>query len=303
MFDLVTVGHFSIDFIIPPGELKPRKRLGGPPTYTSASAKMIGSSVSVISKVGGDFPERYLGWLRRRGIDLTGLKIDPNFKTTSFLIKYYSGGRREMFLKSRAPPISVGDLESVKARAIHISPIVDEVPTRLMGDLSRAAQLASLDPQGLLRHFDSDGRVSLQRVDSLDFLKYFDVLKASDNELKALVGMDDIIGALRRVGDFGVRVAIATSGGSGALISYNGRVFYVPAAEPRRILDPTGAGDSFMGGFLAEYLRGEDILWCASVGSSISSCVIEEVGPGGLRGKRKIYERAEQTYRRIAEVT
>lgn len=303
MFDLVTIGHFSIDFIILPGESKPRRRLGGPPTYTSIPAKGLGASVSVVSRVGGDFPERYLGWLVRRGVDLSRLKVDGKSRTTSFLIKYREDGERDMILRGRAPPLSEEDIEGLEARAVHLSPIANEVPVTLIERAAETAPIVSLDPQGMLRQFDEEGRVFLCGINDLNFLKYVDILKASESELKALTGLSNVLRALEKVRSLGVNVAIATFGTGGALVSFGSAVYHVPAAQQNRIIDPTGAGDSFIGGFLAEYIRGEDLLWCVSVGSSVSSYVIEEVGPGGFRGRRRVYERARWVYERIVRVT
>lgn len=303
MFDLVTVGHFSIDFILLPGEAKPKMRLGGPPTYTSISAKKVGAVVSVVSNVGRDFPEKYLRWLRRQGVDLSRLRINDMSKTTSFLIVYHADNSRDMFLKNRAQPIHAEDIEGLEAKALHISPIANEVSTTLIEEAANLAPTISLDPQGLLRRFDNSGKVFLERIDDISFLKRVEILKASVDELKALTGLDNIFKSLRKVMDLGVRVAIATIGGGGAYISFGNRVFYVPAAQPKRIIDPTGAGDSFIGGFLAEYVRGSDILWCASVGSSAASFAVEEVGPKGFKGRKKIYERAERVYEMVAETT
>ncbi|MCX8170962.1 MAG: PfkB family carbohydrate kinase [Candidatus Bathyarchaeota archaeon] len=297
MFDIVTVGHFAIDLIIPPGEAKPKRRLGGPPTYVSLSASRLGSSVSVVSKVGGDFPARYVEWLKKRGVDLSGLKICEGYRTTSFLLKYYLNGSRDMFLRGRAPPISVEDLpQSLEAKSIHISPIAGEVSSDLIMAVSSITPTISLDPQGLLRHFDSDGRVSLQKTNSLDFLRYIRIFKSSEKEIKILTGIGDVIRALRKVRAYGVDVAIATMGERGALISFKDKVFSAPAAKPKVTADPTGAGDAFIGAFLSEYVNDEDPLWCACVGAAAASFLVEKVGPRGFRGRKDVYRRAAEVY-------
>jgi len=297
MFDIVVVGHFAIDLIIPLNETKPRRRLGGPPTYVSLSAIKLGSSVSVISKVGGDFPEKYILWLRRKSVDLSGLKINETSETTSFLIKYYPSGWREMILKSRAPPIFIEDLPpSLETKAIHISPIANEVSTDLIKEACSIAPIVALDPQGLLRCFDSDGRMRLHKIDSLDFLRNVKVFKSSEREIKVLTGKDNVLEALGKVRYYGVDVAIATMGERGAIISYNNRIFSVPAAKPKAVLDPTGAGDAFIGAFLTEYIRGESPLWCACMGAAASSFLIEKIGPRGFGGRREIYGRATEVY-------
>lgn len=297
MFDIVTVGHFAIDFIIPLGETKPRKRIGGPPTYVSLSAKKLGSLVSVISKVGGDFPSKYIMWLRKQGIDLSGLKICESSKTTSFLIIYHPDGEREMFLKGRAPPILIEDLSPLlKAKVFHISPIVGEVSADLMRMVRNLTPIVSLDPQGLLRHFNEKGKVSLHGVNNIDFLKYVEVFKSSEVEIKVLTGKENTVEAIRKIRGYGVEIAIATMGWRGVLISFNNKIFSVPAAKSRAIIDPTGAGDAFIGAFLSEYIRGENPLWCACVGTAASSFLIEKVGPKGFRGKKDVYRRASEVY-------
>lgn len=297
MFDLVTIGHFAIDLIVPLDETKPRRRLGGPPTYVSLSAAKLGSSVSVVSKVGVDFPVKYVEWLKRRGVDLSGLKICGDSRTTSFLIKYYPDGSRDMFLKGRAPPILVGDLpQSLKAKAIHISPIAGEISADLIVASSSITPIVSLDPQGLLRHFDSSGRVSLRGLDSLNFLSHVKIFKSSEREIKVLTGTDDVIKALRKVRACGVEVAITTMGDRGALISFNDKIFSMPAAKSKVIVDPTGAGDAFIGAFLSEHIVGEDPLWCACVGAAAASFLIEKIGPRGFRGRRDVYRRAMEVY-------
>ncbi|MEM2342342.1 MAG: carbohydrate kinase family protein [Candidatus Bathyarchaeia archaeon] len=297
MFDIITVGHFAIDFIIPLGEAKPKKRVGGPPIYVSLSAKKLGSSVSVISKVGGDFPTKYIVWLRKQDIDLSGLKICESSKTTSFLIIYRPDGERDMFLRGKAPPILIEDLPpSLRAKVLHISPIVGEFSMDLIMEAHNLAPLVSLDPQGLLRYFNDRGEVSLHRIDSIDFLRYVEIFKSSESEIKVLTGKESAVEALRKIRERGVKIAIATMGWRGVLISFNNKIFSVPAAKPRAIIDPTGAGDAFIGAFLSEYIRGENPLWCACVGTAASSFLIEKVGPRGFRGKRDVYRRAGEVY-------
>jgi hypothetical protein len=70
MFDLVTVGHFAIDLITSPKITKPKQTLGGSPTYVSLAARKLDTKVSVISKVGEDFSDRYIAWLKANGVDL-----------------------------------------------------------------------------------------------------------------------------------------------------------------------------------------------------------------------------------------
>ena len=89
---------------------------------------------------------------------------------------------------------------------------------------------------------------------------------------------------------------IATKGMKGSELLYQGQFYTVPACKPKALVDPTGAGDVYIGAFLAEYAHGKEILWCASVGSAAASFVIEGVGPERFGEKHEVYERATGIY-------
>ncbi len=303
MFDIITIGHFALDCIFLPGSPRPRKTLGGPPTYTSLAAKKMGAKVSVISKVGGDFPAKYVKWLREQGVDLSGLKISEDSQTTSFMLKYYPGGERDLILTSRAPPISAEDLSpSMKARAVHASPIANEISADLIKMVSYMGSIISLDPQGLLRRFDNYGKMSLQKMDDLSFLRYINIFKSSEKEIKALTGRESVTEAINKIRSYGIEVAIVTMGEKGSLLSFSNKFYMVPPAKSKIILDPTGAGDVFIGAFITEYLRNIDPLWCACVGAAAASFVIEKIGPKGFRGNREIYRRAAPIYEKTLKL-
>ena len=80
------------------------------------------------------------------------------------------------------------------------------------------------------------------------------------------------------------------------MLSVEGTAYEIPAYTPNKIVDPTGAGDAFIGGFLAEYVRGREILWCGCVGSAAASTVVEGVGPTFLGDRDEIYRRANLLY-------
>ncbi|MBS7634010.1 hypothetical protein KEJ34_00685 [Candidatus Bathyarchaeota archaeon] len=303
MFDIITIGHFALDRIFLPGSPRTRKTLGGPPTYTSLAAKKMGAKVSVISKVGGDFPAKYVKWLREQGVDLSGLKISEDSQTTSFMLKYYHGGERDLILRSRAPPISAEDLSpSMKARAVHVSPIANEISVDLIEMVSSMTPIISLDPQGLLRRFNDDGKMSLQKMDDLSFLRCINIFKSSEKEIKALTGRESVTEAIDKIRSYGIEVAIATMGEKGSLLSFSNKFYMVPPAKSKIILDPTGAGDVFIGAFITEYLRNADPLWCTCVGAAAASFVIEKIGPKGFRGNREIYRRAAPIYEKTLKL-
>jgi sugar/nucleoside kinase (ribokinase family) len=267
-------------------------------TYASLSAKRLGANVSIISKVGEDFPEAYLWWLSQEGIDLSKVAKIKHEKTTRFELNYNSDmSNRTMRLASKAPSIKVEDVpSSLKTKAVHLAPIANEIPCEVAEKLAKSAEVISLDPQGLVRVFDENGLVANEPLKDKRMLELVDVYKSSQDEIEAVTGVADLKSAIKAVHDFDVEIVIVTLGMKGAVLSIGGAMYEIPAYTPNKLVDPTGAGDAFIGGFLAEYVRGKEALWCACVGSALASTVVEGVGPTFLGDKDEIYRRASVLY-------
>lgn len=299
MFDLTTVGHFAIDLIVSPRIACPRETLGGPPTFSSMAARELGAEVSVVSKVGWDFPSEYTDWLTRNGIDLTLVKRVSDAPSTHFVLEY-EGERRRLQLKSRAPSIEPSDIpESLESRAIHAAPIANELSSESIGKLRGLTEVLSLDPQGIVREFDRKGNTSLRRMESRQILKRIDILKSAMDEFGFVLDVRDMRSAFKKIHEYGVDIIIVTEGIKGVILSHKGRICEVPACKPKVFISGTGAGDAFMGAFLAEYVRGEGGVWCACVGSAAASFVVEGLGPARFGEKREIYERASEVFEKL----
>ncbi|MEM3549621.1 MAG: PfkB family carbohydrate kinase [Candidatus Bathyarchaeia archaeon] len=298
MFDILSAGHFSIDNIYLPQKSVPYIILGGSAAYVSLTAQVLGAKTSVISKVGSDFPEAYLWWLRQEGVDLSGVIRVEEAKSTRFELKYLSDfSSREMRVKFIAPPITIEDLpKSIESKAVHIAPIAGEISTEVVESLRGCAEFLSLDPQGLIRVFDENGNVKNGQLEDKRVLELINIYKSSEAEIKAATGKDDLTSAIKAVHDLGVETVIVTLGAKGAMLSVEGTAYIIPSYSNAKVVDPTGAGDVFIGGFLAEYVSGKDSLWCACVGSSAASIAIEAVGPTFPRDKTEIYRRANVLY-------
>jgi len=303
-FDIVTIGHFSIDFIKLPNREETKPTLGGPPTYVSLSAKKLDAEVSVISRVGKDFSEKYVRFLKTKGVDLTGLKIDKKTWTTSFFSDYDSSGERELCLKNKAPPIETNDLPStLNSKAVHIAPIANEVSTETINKLKTSKSALSLDPQGLVRRFNKNGKVFLSFSEETYFLKGIDILKASYNEAKTLTAQSDLVKIAKDIHRKGVKIVLITRGAEPTLLSTESKVYFVPSAKPKAVVDTTGAGDAFIGAFLTTYIRDEDLLWCACMGSAAASFVVEKYGPAGFGSMKQVQARATQVYNDASIIT
>lgn len=296
MFDLVTVGHFSIDLISSPKITKPKPTLGGSPTYVSLAARRLNAKVSVISKVGEDFSDRHTAWLNANGVDLSGLKRIKGALTTRFILKY-TNWKRQLQLKSRAPLILPEDVpSSLRARAIHVAPIVNELSYDVVDKLRSLTDTLSLDPQGFVREFDTKGNARLRKWNDPRILEQIDIYKSSSSEIRMVTGFADLRLAMEKICHYGAKIIIVTMGMKGSKLLLEGKFHDIPACKPRVICDPTGAGDVFIGAFLAEYVRGKDSAWCGCVGSASASFVVEGAGPEVFGEREEIYARAAKIY-------
>ena len=296
--DVAVVGHFSIDTIILPSRAVPFVVLGGPATYTSFAAKRLDASASVISKVGGNFPEAYLWWIKQEGIDISSVKKHADEPTTSFELGYSADlTERTLKLKSKGTPIGVDELpKGFHAKAVHVAPIASEVSLEVIERLKHRADVLSLDPQGLVRSFDEAGNVSENASVDKQIFSLINIYKSSQNEIFALTGQSEIKPAIKTMHDFGVETVIVTMGAKGSILSVGGAQYNIAACPSQVLVDPTGAGDVFMGGFLTEYLRQKESIWCACVGSAAASVVVEGLGPTYFGTKDEIYARAKVLY-------
>jgi sugar/nucleoside kinase (ribokinase family) len=298
VFDIVSVGHLSIDLIVLPDRQTPFTVLGGSAAYVSLAARHLEARVAVVSKVGGDFPEAYRWLLGQEGINLSGLIKVEDAQTTRYELKYDANlSSRNLSLKSRAPPITIDDLPNpLRASAIHIAPIAGEITYEVAERLKSHADVLSFDSQGLVRSFDQDGNVTYTPLADKHILGLVDIYKSSLNEIKAVTELADLDSAIKGIHDCGVKIVIVTLGAKGATLSVEGTRYDIPPCKPERVVDPTGAGDAFIGGFLAEYVNGENILRCACVGAAAASFVVEGIGPTSFGDKTQVYQRARELY-------
>jgi sugar/nucleoside kinase (ribokinase family) len=122
------------------------------------------------------------------------------------------------------------------------------------------------------------------------------IYKSSQNEIYQLTGEKEMKPAIKAIHDVGVETVIVTMGAKGSLLSVEGAQYNIAACPSEVLVDPTGAGDVFIGGFLTEYLRQKESTWCACVGSAAASVVVEGLGPTYFGKKEEIYRRAKILY-------
>ncbi len=296
--DIAVVGHLAVDTLLLPSRTAPFVVLGGAAAYTSFAAKRLEATASVISRVGGNFPQAYLWWLEQEGVNVSGVSKLAGEPTTCFQLNYSQDlSERTLKLKSKGLPITVAEIpKDFHAKAVHVAPIANEVSFELVEQLKKSADVLSLDPQGLLRSFDEAGNVAENAAMDNRILSLINIYKSSQNEICTLTGKSELKPAIKAIHDFGVETVIVTMGAKGSVLSVGGAQYTIVACPSQVLVDPTGAGDVFIGAFLTEYLRQKESLWCASVGSAAASCVVEGLGPTYFGKKEEIYRRAQVLY-------
>jgi sugar/nucleoside kinase (ribokinase family) len=296
-YDLAVIGHIVLDYISR-GSRHYAPQMGSPCVYASLGARALNASVVVGSKVGHDLGREKLIWLRSLGVDINHIR-NCNSRTTSFKIKYVNDSRF-MWVSSKCASLTCRDLSDLPAStALHIGPILNEIPHSLAISVTDRNSVTCLDPQGYLRHVLRDGRIQKSKWRDRALLKRLDVLKVSEDEASVLIGRTE---SSLKLGALGPEIVLITRGKAGTSVwSKDHGVYNVPAYKTR-IRDPTGAGDALVGGFLVTWSHTGDLPWSAAVGSAVASFVVEKVGPSNFGTPKQVKERAKAIFDRIVRM-
>lgn len=272
---LVIVGSLAFDTIETPTERRERI-VGGSGTYASLAASFF-TEPKVISVVGKDFPSQVIEFMKGRGVDMQGLEIREG-KTFFWEGRYDADPNQRTTLRT-----DVNVFEDFKPQ---------------LNDAYRKADiffLGNIDPdlqEDILAQVENPKMVAMDTIalwietkgDTLvKTLEKVDVFFANDEEVKMLTGEKNLIKAGKKLLKLGPDLVVAKKGEHGALIFGQDMVFSVPAFPCEDVVDPTGAGDSFAGGFLGYLdregsMKNDDFRQAAVLGSVIASFVIEDFG-------------------------
>jgi sugar/nucleoside kinase (ribokinase family) len=276
---LVIVGSVAFDTIRTPwGDRE--KIVGGSGTYGSLAASYF-TRPRIVGVVGRDFPRKALAFLRSRGVDLQGLKVKAG-KTFHWEGKYEDDPNKRTTLRTE---LNV------------FADFRPEVPASYRG--SRIVYLANLNPEHheyVLRQFRKPALVAMDTIrlwiDTkrdvlLKELGRVDIFFANDEEARLITGEQNLISAGKALRGLGPSLVLLKKGEHGALVFGRDFVFGALAHPCEHVVDPTGAGDSFAGGFLGyldktRSLAGRDVRRAAVYGSVMASFAIEDFGIGRL---------------------
>jgi len=273
---LVIVGSVAFDTIETPGDRKERI-VGGSCTYSALAASFF-TRPRIVAVVGEDFPKSTADFLKKRGVDLKGLTIVPGGKTFFWEGRYGDDPNQldtlrvdlNVFLDFR-PTLPASYRAPDILFLANISPDLQE---HVLAQVKRP-RLVAMDT---IRYYIETQPEALDRV-----LRTVDIYFANDEEARLLTGERNLIRAGRRLLAFGPRLVVLKKGEHGALIFGPDFLFGIMARPCETVVDPTGAGDSFAGGFLGYLdrvgnLRAMSIRRAAVYGSVMASFAIEDFG-------------------------
>jgi cytidine kinase len=296
---VMIVGSTAFDSIKTPKAGNPRL-LGGSASHAAVAASFF-SPVNLVGVVGDDFPERYLQLFRRHGIDLAGLEIAPG-KT------FHWSGEYEVNMNNRRTlATELGVLETFMPKlpaAYRNSPFI------LLANLAPAVQAHALSQMRRPKFVVADSMdlwLNIALPDLLKLLKRVDGFVLNDSEARQLTKDDNVISALKKIHQLGPKYVIIKKGEHGAILSTRGGgLFLSPAYPLRHVVDPTGAGDSFVGGMMG-YLAsapgsiGRNIRRAMLYGSVVASFCCEGFG---LKFTTRITRAAiEKRFKELAKLT
>ncbi len=271
---LLVVGSVALDTIETPFG-KAERAIGGSATYIALSASYFIQPVRLVGVVGSDFPGTEIDFLKEKEIDLEGLQVKEDEKT------FFWHGKYDFDLNNRT------SLTTELNAFANFDPIIPDPFKK-----STFVCLGNINPELQLKVLKQINRPRLVVGDTMNFwiegkydplmevLKHIDVLIINDSEAREISRDANLIKAARTIQDMGPRILIIKKGEHGALLFYEEELFIAPAYPLESIYDPTGAGDSFAGGFIGHIAKTEDLSYenmkrAVIYGSTIASFAVE----------------------------
>lgn len=279
---LIVVGSMAFDAIETPFG-KSDKIVGGAATYIAWCASNF-CKVNQISVVGGDFPKEELAALTERGVSFEGLQIKENEKS------FFWSGKYHLDMNSRDTLVTelnvLGSFEPKVPESyqnceyLMLGNLDPNVQRSVIEQLKNKPKLIVLDTMNFW--------MDIMLEDLKKTIGMVDVLMVNDSEARQLSGDYSLVRAAKKIMEMGPKYLIIKKGEHGALLFHKDEVFYAPALPLEEVFDPTGAGDTFAGGFIGHLAKTNDISFenmktAIIVGSAMASYCVEKFGTERLR--------------------
>lgn len=278
MSKLLAVGTVAFDAIETPFG-KTDKILGGSGTFVGLAATQFGVETGIVSVVGGDFPQAYFDMMNQRGINTDGVEVVEDGKTFFWSGKYHND------MNSRDTLVT--ELNVLAEFTPKVPSAFKDAQIVMLGNLHPLTQNSVLDqliekPKLVIldtMNFWMDS--ALEDLHSV--LKRVDVITINDEEARQLSGEYSLVNAANKIHKMGPKFVIIKKGEHGALLFNEGKMFFAPALPLAEVFDPTGAGDTFAGGFSGYLAKTEDVSFdnmknAVIYGSNLASFCVEKFG-------------------------
>ncbi|MFW0737456.1 PfkB family carbohydrate kinase [Flavobacterium sp. T12S277] len=278
MNKLLIVGTVAFDAIETPFG-KTDKILGGAATYIGLSASFFNLQSAIVSVVGDDFPQEHLDLLTSKNIDISGIEIVKGGKTFFWSGLYHNDLNSRDTLVTELNvladfqpkvPQNYKDADVVMLGNLH--PLVQ---SSVLDQLEKKPKLVVLDTMNFW--------MDCALPELLDVIKRVDVITINDEEVRQLSGEYSLVKAAAKIQELGPKYVVIKKGEHGALLFHNREVFFAPALPLEDVFDPTGAGDTFAGGFSGFIAQSENISFgnmknAIIYGSNLASFCVEKFG-------------------------
>jgi len=280
---LIIVGTMAFDALETPFG-KVDRIIGGSATYAAWAASNFTKSIKQVSIIGGDFPEHEIDALKQRGVAFDGVEVVKDGKS------FFWSGRYHMDMNTRDSLIT--DLNVLAQFNPVIPESYQDCDYVMLGNLAPAVQMSVINQ---MKH-----RPKLVIMDTMNFwmsvamdelrsvIGKVDMLLVNDGEARELTGEYSLVKAAKKIMQMGPKYLIIKKGEHGALLFYGDKIFSAPALPLEDVFDPTGAGDTFAGGFIGYLAYTGDLSFdnmkaAVIVGSALASFCVEKFGPTRLQ--------------------
>ena len=281
---LLVVGTVAFDAIETPFG-KTDKIVGGAASYISLAASYFHKDIQLVSVIGDDFPNEFLNTLKSQGVKLDGLEIKKGEKSFFWSGKYHNDLNSRDTLDTQLNVLA--DFKPVvpesykQADFLMLGNLAPAVQQSVIKQLTKRPKLIVLDTMNFCMDF--------ALYELLKTIAMIDVLTINDSEARQLSGEYSLVKAAQKILKMGPKVLVIKKGEHGALLFNNEEVFFAPALPLEDVYDPTGAGDSFAGGFIGYLAKTKDISFdnmkrAIIFGSAMASFTVERFGTERLIG-------------------
>ncbi len=275
---LLVIGTVAFDEVETPFG-KSGKILGGAGTYIGLAASHLVDDIRIVSVVGGDFPAQHLDLMKKHNIDTEGIRVIPEGKTFFWAGKYHENMNIRDTLVTDLNVLADFDPvlpESYKnSEYLMLGNLTPSIQKRVIEQMTTRPKLICMDTMNFWMDIALD--------DLLEVLKMVDVLTINDEEARQLSGEYSLVKAARKVLTMGPKFLIVKKGEHGALLFYEDKIFFASAMPLEEVFDPTGAGDTFAGGFMGWIAKTGDVSFvnmklAVIYGSAMASFTVEKFG-------------------------